>query len=402
MRLLLSAFACAPGWGSEPGIGWGVAEQMARRHDVWLLTDVQSREPMEAAADEVPASLQVHYVDVPQGPATGNTYGYYVAWQRRALRAATRLHEAVHFELVHHVTYANSAMPSFMGRLGIPFLWYAGSYATTPLPYLRALGWRSAAHEIARNLAIEAAGRATRRVTLGARAMTIAVDPPPSAEAVQWRRLLLGGLHHAELDSLGNVAEASAPEHPFRVLSVGRLLGWKGFHLGLEAFARFRRRAPEAEYWIVGDGEQRAQLEASAQRLGLGGSVQFLGARPRSEIFDCMAASDVLLHPSWHEQVGFVVLEAMACGRPVVCLDVAGPPQLVGDTGKIVPFTSPEGVVDGLAESLDELYRRPDERSALGAAARRRAVDHWNWERVADELDEVYGEVVTRWGHERR
>lgn len=401
MKVLLSAFACAPGWGSEPGIGWGVAEQMARRHDVWLLTDVQSREPMEAASDEIPPSLEVRYVDVPPGPATRNTYGYYVAWQRRAARAAAKLHAQVGFDLVHHVTYANSAMPSFMGRLGIPFLWYAGSYATTPAAYLSGIGWRSAAHEVARNLAITTAGRATRRVTLGRRAMTISVDPPPSADATPWRRLLLGGLQASDLAALQDVAEPTAPARPFRVLSVGRLLGWKGFHLGLEAFARFRRDAPEAEYWIIGDGEQRSHLEALAHGLGLATSVTFLGARPRPEIFDCLAVSDVLLHPSWHEQVGFVVLEAMACGRPVVCLDVAGPPQLVGDTGKIVPLTSPEGVIAGLADSLEELYRRPDHRSELGLSARRRAVDHWNWERVADELDLVYGELVTRWREAR-
>lgn len=411
MKVLLSAYACAPGWGSEPGIGWGVAAGLAERHDVWVLTGEHSRGPIEASAGSRPARLHVDYVDVPDAVGSAGTYVSYLAWQAAAYHRARGLHREVGFDLAQHVTYANSAMPSWLGRLGIPFVWYAGSFVTTPLPFLAGLGPRSSAHEAARNTAVKIAGRAARRLTLTANAMTIAVDAPPAGGG-EWRKLLLGGLQPWELAVL-HAIPARRDGGAFRVLSAGRMLGWKGFHLGLRAFARLAEHVPEAEYWLIGDGEQRPRLERLAAELGLsqgpgraagggrgaagggrGGKVRFLGACTRDETFAAMAGCDVMVHPSWHEQVGFVVLEAMAAGRPVVCLDVAGPPELVGDAGVVVARSTPDHVVGDLAEALISLHGDPAERHRLGAAARRRSAEHWNWERVTRHLEGVYGELL--------
>jgi len=394
VKVLLSAFSCAPGWGSEPGIGWGVAAAVAQHHDVWVLTDGSNAPVIESQKQFRPPRLTIEYVDAVASLRKVGTYPHYVAWQRVAFRRAKALHRQIGFDLVHHVTYANSAMPSWLGHLGIPFVWYAGSFSTTPTRFLEGLGPRSMSQEIVRNAVVKVLGQLTQRLTMANGGMAISVDVPPPQVRTRWRQLVLGALQPWEFARLTGLPGRANSDEPFRVLSVGRLLGWKGFHLGLRAFAQLARDAPAAEYWVFGEGPERERLEHLAADLGVGSQVRFAGARPREELFDALAACDVLLHPSIHEQVGFAVLEAMAAARPVICLDAAGPPLLVGATGRVVPVETPGQTVDGLAAALHDLCRDRDETVALGRAAQQRALDVWNWQRIGRDLDQLYSEVV--------
>ncbi|HLX88134.1 MAG TPA: glycosyltransferase [Acidimicrobiales bacterium] len=394
MRVLMSAYVCAPGWSSEPGIGWGVAAAVAEHHDVWLLTSSRYREVFEDPVNSIPPRLRVEFVeDRGLTPRVG-PYPAYLAWQVSAYRRAQRLHRDVSFDIAQHVTFANSAMPSLLGRLGVPFVWYAGSFAATPWTFFPGMGARAVAGELLRDVAAHTAGRAARRITVGRRTTVISVDAP-SSRRVKGRRIVLGGLQPWELARLAAVAPPPASGEPFRVLSIGRLLGWKGFHLGIRAFARFQRAVPHSEYLVVGDGEQRHRLERLAGSLGVASRVRFLGACSRDDTFAALGRCHVVLHPSLHEQVGFAVLEAMAAARPVVCVGAAGPPELVGTTGVVVARSSPRRVVDDLAGALASLHGDEAGRIARGVAAQARAIEHWNWARVARDLDEIYRVAVT-------
>ncbi len=86
---------------------------------------------------------------------------------------------------------------------------------------------------------------------------------------------------------------------PFRLISIGRLLHWKGFHLGLQAFARLAKQSPDSEYWIVNEGPEMERLKQLVQRLGISEKVVFWGRLPRlADVHDKLAQSDVLVHPS--------------------------------------------------------------------------------------------------------
>jgi glycosyltransferase involved in cell wall biosynthesis len=182
-----------------------------------------------------------------------------------------------------------------------------------------------------------------------------------------------------------------------RFISIGRLLHWKGFHLGLKAFAA--AAIPQAEYWIVGDGPERAKLSALVQNLGLTERVRFCGSQPRAQALETLAACHVLVHPSLHDSGGWVCLEAMAAGKPVLCLDLGGPAeQVTDDTGIKVPATSPEQAVSDLAHAMIRLGADPDLRRTLGEAGRRRVGDEYIWEKKGDRLDALYASVLESGG----
>jgi glycosyltransferase involved in cell wall biosynthesis len=187
---------------------------------------------------------------------------------------------------------------------------------------------------------------------------------------------------------------AALPQHregPFRIVSIGRLLHWKGFDLGVRAFARVAKELPNAEYWIVGDGPERTRLWELARELGVDERVFFWGPLPRQVTLDKLLDCDVLLHPSLHDSGGWVCLESMAAGRPVVCLDLGGPAVQVNElTGIKVMAQSPEQAVVDIADALLQLVRDPELRTRLSLAGRQRVKEVFCWNRKGEWINEAY------------
>ena len=128
MKILLSAYACEPNKGSEPGVGWNWALALAQRgYDVHVLTRSNNRRAIEEALAPSNLQLTFHYYDLPQilrfwKHWPGGIYLYYLLWQIGAYRVGKILHSTEQFSLVHHITFVSYRQPSFMGGLGIPFI----------------------------------------------------------------------------------------------------------------------------------------------------------------------------------------------------------------------------------------------------------------------------------------
>jgi len=166
-----------------------------------------------------------------------------------------------------------------------------------------------------------------------------------------------------------------------KILSVGRLVPFKGFDHLLEACAELQRRHLDFTCEIVGDGPERARLQEKIGQLDLESRVHLAGARPREAIFEKMGASDIFALGSITDRNGAsdvfptVILEAMAAARPVVSTQVAGIPESVvaGETGLLVP----PGNAPALADALAQLMSDPALRERLGMAGRARLEQHF-------------------------
>lgn len=408
LKVLLSAYACEPDQGSEPGVGWNWVKQIARFHEVWVITRANNREPIERALTQEPLSnVHVVYFDLPRWAwfwkkRQRGIHLYYYLWQIGGYFTGKRLHREVSFDLAHHLTFVIYWIPSFLAFLPIPFVWGpVGGGESAPKVFLRVLSLRGRVYERQRALA-HWLGEHDPFVRLTARRARLAVATTPET-AEQLKRL---GCQQVTVFSQVAMAtdeitrlQSLHPRNtdPFRVMSIGRLLHWKGFHLGLTAFARLQQIFPASEYWFIGDGPERRNLEGLVHEFNVAAKVQFLGNLPRQQVLAKLAECDVLVHPSLHDSGGWVCMEAMAAGRPVLCLDLGGPAlQVTEETGFKVPALSPEQVVTDLAEALRRLAQDPVLRARLGKAARARVVEYFGWDKKGEWIREVYGEVVVR------
>jgi len=405
MKILISAFSCQPGQGSEPGAGWGVVSQAALRHRVVVLTDTHNRHAIRSELDRRPLP-SAHFVFLGFSPGYAHLeknkllgYAYYFLWQLAAFRVARRLHKKFSFDLALHATYVNSWAPALLGRLGIPFVWCAGVKQVTPWPFYFTLSPKSRLNEILRTLSVKWIGALTGALCIPSGAVILS-----SSGAGAWpknalvQKFPIGALEDSEMAALGALPFREGES--LRVASIGRLLGLKGFGLGLMAFSRLLEEHPASEYWIVGEGPERQWLEKMAARLGCSHRVRFMNWMPRHELFSLLAQVDVLLHPSLHEQFGYVVLEAMAAGRPVVSLAAGGSEVLADSGGGIaVQVTSPEQVVADLYKALSELAANPEFRRQAAIRARQAARRNWSWGTVGLRLEAIYRETAMRLRH---
>jgi glycosyltransferase involved in cell wall biosynthesis len=171
-----------------------------------------------------------------------------------------------------------------------------------------------------------------------------------------------------------------------RLLCVGRLIPIKGHILLLRAFAEARAGAPELTLEIAGWGPLEPALRALAKELEIEDAVRFLG--PVVPIQPAVEGAAIVVLPSLGEGFGMAALEAMERARPVIATSVGGLNDQIrhGETGLLVPV----GDVEALANAILELVREPERAAALGAAGRRRALEHFSEERSIDRMEILY------------
>jgi glycosyltransferase involved in cell wall biosynthesis len=180
---------------------------------------------------------------------------------------------------------------------------------------------------------------------------------------------------------------------PLKILSAGQLVSIKGHRLSLIAFKDHLLCHQESRLEIIGDGPQRSELARLAANLGVSSKVTFLGRIDRDRVLRAMEGNDVFLFPSF-EGAGMVVLEAMAKGLPVVCLDFGGPGEYVTEEcGIKVPLTEPEEVISGLASGLSRLVTDSELYERLSIGAIRRVRENYLWDRIGDRLNTLYQEI---------
>jgi glycosyltransferase involved in cell wall biosynthesis len=408
MKILLSAYACEPHRGSEPGVGWNMALAMGQYHHIHVLTTAAHKPGIEAelAARDYP-NLTVTYLD-PWGWVydwqsdrqlhLGVNVHYYL-WQIRAYFGARKLMQTETFDLAHHVTYVRYYMPSLLALLPIPFIWGpVGGAEAAPRPFWVDFRRRSQVLEWLRN-GVRAIGECDPLVRLAVRksALLLAVTRDTAdrlAHLGGGDRLQLmseASLQSAEIESLGQLPPPS--NQPVRFISMGRLLHWKGFHLGLRAFAA--ANLPDAEFWIVGNGPEEQSLKQLVRELKIDHQVHFWGMVPRQEALEKLSQASVLVHPSLHDSGGWVCLEAMAAGRPVVCLDLGGPGvQVTAATGFKVAAVDPIAAVQALAQAMQKLAQDGALIHQMGQAGQRHVQENYCWQSRELLLNRLYEQVV--------
>lgn len=177
-------------------------------------------------------------------------------------------------------------------------------------------------------------------------------------------------------------------EEDFVVMSVGRLVGWKGYQYGIRAISM--SRDPRVKYVIVGGGDRRKDLEKEARDLGVDDRVVFTGSVPPREMPAYYSVADAVLFPTIGDDDAFpnTLCEAMASGKPSIGSTRGGIPEGIveGETGFLVPPNDPAAIADRihLLSVRKELVRE------MGENARRRAVEHFSWDVIVKRLEGIF------------
>ncbi len=404
MKILLVVYSCAPNSGSEDGVGWNMLHTLSLHHEVVVVTRGEFREQLESEnLQEQGHDLRFVYVN---NPVSRDSFinkkllfqPLYYLWQLRAARKVRKITSEEPFDIVQHVNWIRCWTPSaIMGAASGKLVWGpVGGVESLPREFLK--GWQfGRAGETMKKLVVQSSRfdpfvrSLARKATVG---LATTRESQQYMEGLGCPTELLSeiGLTPEDVEYLSQL-DGPTDANSIRFISMGRVLGWKGFHYGIEAFAR--ANIPNSEYWIIGDGPARSKLEKLVAELGVQDRVKFPGKLKRRECLEQLARCHVLVHPSLRDSGAWVCVEAMAASKPVICLQAGGPGvNVTPDTGTIVPADSPEQVIEDIAAAMTLYASDPELLKSQGEAGLARVKDCFTWEKKHQALLQIYNRIL--------
>ncbi len=175
------------------------------------------------------------------------------------------------------------------------------------------------------------------------------------------------------------------------IVTVARFNAYKGHRYLVDAMARVLQRFPAATFLLVGSGRTLAATRAQIARLGVGGSVRFVGETP--DALDLIAGADLMVLPSLSEGIPLAALEAQALGTPIVASAVGGLPEVIehGASGFLVPPRDPPALADAIIAALSD----PSLRGAFGARGRAIVRERFSAESMVAATARLYTDLAT-------
>jgi glycosyltransferase involved in cell wall biosynthesis len=405
MRILLSAYACRPNAGSEPGVGWNWATHLAARGmEVHVLVAKRNQEAIEAGLRATPtANLHFTYVSVTFEWAKQSEALHYVLWQVAALKAARELAHKFEFHLAHHVTYASVHVPSQLWRLGIPVVFGpVGGGQTAPASMLSYFGAGRSRERLRSSLtkALRLSpfhGRWLRRMSL---VLAANRDTLKSVQALGCKNtsLMCDTAISADCFAEGprqfEARKLEAGSETLRLLWVGRMLTRKALPLALDAL----QAVPEnVSLTIAGDGIEPEVVHQMIRDRNLEHRTFWKGRRLTwPELRMAYAEHDAMLFTSLRDSFGSQVLEALAMALPVITLDLHGVHDWVPDGASLkVKVGRPEETVTNLANAIKKyaLLSMPD-RNQMSMRALNFARTN-TWSARAEYCERLYRQILS-------
>jgi len=369
MNILVSAYACDPYRGSEPGVGWAAVCRIARNHQVFVLTDDHNRAGWERAATEqlIPSGVQVRFLRHCK-PCSQNRFVAhlqswlsYAAFNRLVLEAAGQWHREISFDLCHQITIAAWRMPSPLWRLPIPFVWGPiGGAGYIPHAFRSMLSPAARLFELARDFNTLVSSRSRAFLDcIHHTAVVIAANEETEEFLKPFRqdrplvRLPIASLSADKVLQFNRPTVAAPTSGPLRLFAGGNMEGRKGVDLALRALALVASKGVDFHYTVAGGGPEIPALRSLAAQLKISDKVDFHPGFHGDDYLRALWSSEIYFLPSFRESTPVTLLEACLAGCYPVVADTSAQGEIVRMTGgSAVSVTTMDELVRGLAEAL--------------------------------------------------
>ena len=379
MKVLLSAFACDPSKGSEPGNGWHWAVGLANKgYKIHCLTREEGKKSIELHNKH--DNLCFHYIVLPLGleklyySSTAGMYLYYLLWQFVSYRKSKKLHRHMQFAVVHHVTWGSLQMGSFLYKLGIPFIFGpAGGGQKAPASFKKYFLTYWAAEEKREKISnfLVNHSPACRKMLRKASAVLVSntdtLNMAKNNGAARVDLILDAALPSSFFPE--NRVVKSPVKNNLKLLWVGRFMPRKGILLLLDVMKELKEY-PGITLTVVGDGEMKDAFLSKLKEYELEATVHWKGKVPYEQVREYYASHDVFFYTSLRDSCPAQLIEAMAFGLPVVTLNLHGQAQLIDDErGVRCACDTPEMAIKELVKALLYLYNSGEVVSKMSCAA---------------------------------
>lgn len=409
MKILINAYACSPGMGSEPGMAWNWVSNLARFCELHIITEGEFREKIETVVPTLEQGGNMHFYYNPVSEKIRKMcwnqgdwrfYKYYREWQWKTYLLAKDICQKEHIDILHQLNMIGFREPGYLWQLskenGVPFVWGpVDAKDKFPVAYLDGAGLKTKLFMRLKNFLTGIQLRYSKRVLLAARQSSVIFSASSNSQR-SFKKYM-------NIDSpLLNETGCYVQDHPivdktdketFDVLWVGKMDFRKQLALALQTVAKSENNKLRLHIMGGGDAESYQSL---AKSYGIADKCIWHGAVSHDEVQDIMQKSDIFLFTSVAEGTPHVVLEAISNNLPVVCFDTCGQGDAVNDkVGRKIPLSSPCQSVSDFAKLLNELE---DNRSLLKQLSEncKERQQELSWEEKAKTMMEWYEKILRK------
>ena len=400
--ILATTYAVNPFKGSEDGMGWNFIYQIARYNKVIAITRKNNQAEiiryMSENPDPIYDNINFLFFDLPKWAmfwkkGSRGALLYFYLWQRFVLNYIKK--QKLNYDIVHNVNFHNDWTPSYLWKLGKPFVWGPiGHHPGISKEYLKSYSNKYYIKDRLTSLVksffwnFSFSLKKTKLYAKHIFCMNKSV--PLNLKLTEGNYSITPSV---ATQDFGYVPKDSPDK--FTVISAGRLVPLKGFDLTIKAFSKFvsvlsPNKKQKCELIIVGDGPELNNYKQMVKDLDMEDYVRFINWMDRSNLMNLYKQSSVFMFPS-HEGAGMVVAEALSFGLPILCLDNCGPGEFIdSNCGIAVSYSDYDQTIKELYYGLSILFNSPNLYKSMSINARKRFESRFHWDVRGEEFRKVY------------
>ncbi len=402
-KILLSAYACEPNKGSEPGVGWNWSVHLANYFEVHVITRKNNQKCIEEYLKSHPIdNIYFYYHDcsvwirkLKKFP--GGIFIYYKKWQREILPIAKHIVKEKKVEIVHHITFNEFRTPGKLYQIGVPFVWgpIGGGQFYSPIfkkAFFRKsdivkenlrnginhiyLAFSKDIEHVVKNAAvILIADQSTERIMPQTRKYFRMLETGYNLER--------NGIKKFEIQKISKI----------KLLWVGGIWPRKGLKLLIDALGGTTFRDFQLD--IIGDGNDINYCKKLVDTYGLQKHIHFLGLLPYDEVNKYYDKADIFIFTSLRDTSGNVVLEAMSHGLPVIALKHHGVGEIVtAETGTLIETRNYVQMQREIISAIQYYQANKNIIELQGKAGRKRLESIYSWEHNIETMRQIYLSIV--------
>ncbi len=406
LKILISAYACSPYRGSEPGMGWNFVYVISKYHEVHVITEeFKWKKDIDQKLDEEPTlrnNLKFYYIYKKRNKPLRKIwppsyYWYYRQWQRKAYQLALTLDGKENFDIVHQLNMVGFREPGYLWKIDKPFVWGPiGGMGITPWRMLPSMGFYGFTYYFGRNLInlwqMHFKTRPQKAATRQKSALIAATGENGAYIRKLWKR------EAPVISEVGLLTDSYSRSLSKRigVLNIcwsGQFTPGKSLNLLLDSL-NLAGIKDNFHLHILGDGTRREAWQKKATRLGLSELITWHGWVERSTAIEIMKSCHLFVITSLSDLTSTVLLEALSSGLPVLAPDHCGFSDVItSNCGIKIPLDSKKQFITDLAKNIELLYSDEKERQSLSEGAVVRAQD-FSWDKKVIVLNNIYQSLL--------
>ena len=410
MKILINAYACSPGMGSEPGMAWNWVSNLAKFCELYIITEGEFRDRIEEVVPTLEQGKNMHFYYNPVSEEIRKMcwnqgdwrfYKYYKEWQWKTYLMAKDICKDEKIDVLHQLNMIGFREPGYLWKLsqenGVPFVWGPiGGLKQFPTAYLKEAGLKMQLFMRLKNFLNIWQLKHEKRVDEALKTAKLLISSiPDSYRALKKYK----GLESIVIPETGcflseDISTSRFDTEEFHIMWVGKFDFRKQLPLALQAVALAKNPKLKLDVYGSGSVGQVEMAKRMGEELGISQQVIWYGNQKNDVVMEAMRKAQLFFFTSVNEDTSTVVLEAVSNRLPVVCFDACGMSAVIeASVGRKIALSQPSQSAHDFARILNELEGNRALLKQLSENCRQRQME-LSWEVKARKVVEEYKRIV--------